>query len=146
MAIERIGILMTAPDLYDRQDTPTGDVFVDGVVSVLRDSKHPTVTQIAELLGVDKNALSKIIEVRVGRNLNGLVDYWKWRKIEHLLTETEMPFDEVAHECGLSGYTSLHRFVERMVSKTPVEMRQRCKRRRWKQNQGYISIVKSISR
>jgi len=138
MAIEKIGQIITVEQLYENQEQATGDAFVDGVVSVLREVKRPSAEAVATLLGVSRHSLSEVIKVRTGANLSDLLEYWTWQKAKQLLTETEMPFDEVAHECGFSGYSALHRFVERKAGKTLVEIRTNCERRRWKQNMGYV--------
>jgi len=138
MAIEKIGQIITVEQLYESQDQPTGDAFVDGVLSVLREHKHPSAGEVATLLGVPRALLSEVIKLRTGVTLNDLLEYWIWQKVQQLLTDTELSYDDVAHECGFSGYSALNRFTDRKVGKTLVEIRTNRKRRRWKQNLGYV--------
>lgn len=126
--------IITKEQLYAQQDTPTGELFVDAVVQELKKRRRPTVTSVAKAVGANKDILSGVVKILVGVSLKELIQYWRSQKIMKLLTETDLPFEEVAKECGLSNYDALHRVVEREYGKTLVEVREQRKRKRWQQN------------
>jgi len=138
MEIEKIGQITTLEQLIEAPDTATGDVFVDGVMQVLKAYKHPTIGKIAEVLGIRRQLLSEIVKIRTGSTLTEILDYWNWQKVQYLLTETDLDLNAVARECGYSNHVSLNRFTLRMGNQTPFEIRNNCVRRRWRHNFGYV--------
>lgn len=138
MEIEKIGQITTLEQLIEAQDTATGDVFVDGVMQVLKAYKHPTIGMIAEVLGIRRQLLSEIMKIRTGSTLTEILDAWNWHKVQYLLTETDLELNAVAQECGYANHVSLNKFTLRMGNQTLYEIRNKCERRRWRQNFGYV--------
>lgn len=132
--MKRITPIITKEQLYNNQQSPTGEIFIDATVEALQTIKRPTVAVVAQRLGVNKDMLSNVIKTLTGSSLTELIKYWRWQKILHLLEETETPYEEVARECGIGDVNGLHRIVDKMLHKTPVEVREHRTRIRWKQN------------
>lgn len=138
MEIEKIGQITTLEQLIEAPDTATGDVFVDGVMQVIKAYKHPTIGKIAEVLGIRRQLLSEIVKIRTGSTIIEILDARNWQKAQYLLTETDLDLNAVARECGYSNHVALNKFALRMGNQTLYEIRNKCERRRWRQNFGYV--------
>lgn len=132
--MKKINPITTIEQLYENRQIPTGEIFLDATVEALESIKGPTVAVIAKQLGVNKDMLSNVIKTLTGSSLTDLIKYWRWQKILYLLEETQIPYVQVAQECGISDVNGLHRIVDQMLHKTPVEVREHRSRIRWKQN------------
>lgn len=121
-------------DLYDNQDQPTGEVFLDAVVSAMKEMQELSVAQISKAVGVDSSTLSSVVKILTGNTLAEMIEFWRWQKIQNLLTQTDLPYEEVAHQCGIANVTGLHRITNKNLNMTPLEIREQKKRRHWKQN------------
>lgn len=132
--MKTISPIITIEQLYKERNSATGEIFLDAVVEALQTIKKPTVSAVAKQLGVNKDVLSGVVKALTGNSLSELIKYWRWQKILFLLENTDMPYPEVAKECGIGDVNGLHRIVDKMLNKTPVEVREHCSRIRWKQN------------
>lgn len=79
--------------------------------------------ELADLLGVSRCTLSHAVLLLTGTTLIELLRQWRLLHIQHLLTDTALPYADIAKLCGFSCNRTLSRFLERYTGRTAYEYR-----------------------
>lgn len=103
------------------------DALCDSILAFIRANfNHPDMglDMVARAFDIAPGYLSRFIKENSG---SGFLDFLNKLRIEHaayLLRTTDMPHNEVAEACGLSGPQSLNRLFNRILSLSPSVYRQ----------------------
>jgi len=115
-------IVTKIDELYARQE-PTGELILDAVVRVLRQSTTQSVTVVAKRLDVEARHLSGAVQILTGVPLKELILTWRALQARELIKETTLTLDEVAHRCGFVQKKNLIDFFSRRYGMTPMVYR-----------------------
>mgnify|MGYP003290149765 CR=1 FL=1 len=110
------------------RDQPTGETILDAVINVLRDTPAIWPEEIAKQLEVRKEHLSGAIKILTGVSLEKMIREWRMRQAMYLIKTTDIPFDEIAQQCGYSQTKTLTQSMEHYLHMTPYEYRNGCHR------------------
>lgn len=79
---------------------------------------------IADEVGISAPAFSRMFKEKTGRNFKEHVDGLRIARAKQMLTESNMPVDQIALEVGYETPTSFYRLFKRYVGIAPGEYRQ----------------------
>lgn len=92
-------------------------------------SEALTVSKLAERAGLTARSLSRRFQEEVGMSpLQWLIEQ-RVRKAQALLEATDLPVEDIAHECGFGGLLPCRRHFRRLVGVSPQQYRRDFARR-----------------
>ena len=116
-------LVTTIAALYARQE-PTGEVILDAVVSVLRQSTTHSVQDVAAALDAAPRHLSGAVQILTGMSLKALIKEWRLRQaVELICREPALTDHEVARRCGYRHEDNLVLDFKRRYHTTPYIFR-----------------------
>ena len=113
--------IATVEELYRHRKADTGEVFVDAIMYQLTNGAHSNSAQeMADRLGMELRALSKVTEKLVGVKLKEMIMQWRMLQALDLLDNPDYSYEQVAHLCGFSSTQDLAAEFKRR-HKTTIE-------------------------
>ena len=117
--------IISVESLYTlSRDQPIGIPILADVVYFLKRSPGLSGKELAKILNVKRSALSSAVHLLTGDTLNDLLRQWKLLKAMDLLSNTRLPYLDVAHLCGFKTVNGLSKFMERNHKCTAREYRE----------------------
>lgn len=78
---------------------------------------------LSKTLHYSKNHLERLFKARTGQTIQEYLYYLRLTKAEEYLIQTEMPYNQVALNVGLSEYRSLYHMIKKTYGVSPSEFR-----------------------
>lgn len=117
--------IITVEDLYTlARDQPIAIPILADVVYFLKRSPGMSGKDLAKVLEVKRSALSSAVQILTGETLNDLLKHWRLLRALDLLSNTRLPYLDVAHLCGFRTINGLTKFMERNHKCTAREYRE----------------------
>ena len=117
--------IISVEDLYTlARDQPIGIPILADVVYYLKRSPGITGKVLAKKLDVKRSALSGAVQILTGSTLNDMLRQWRLLRAIDLLSNTSLPYLEVARLCGYRTVNGLTKFMERNKKCTAREYRE----------------------
>ena len=99
----------------------TGVDVLDAVVDCLAEGRDPHTVAFSR--GMTTAQLSTILRGLTGLGLQQMVTRWRLRRVDDLLSYTELPLREIMSRCGFTSATAFSRFVRTRLGASPVHYR-----------------------
>ena len=118
--------IITPYQLYfDSKESPITIPILKDLVPPLSRSPGITGKALAKVMGVRSSALSSAVQLLTGETLSNLLKKWRLLHAMYLLSCTDLPYLDVARQCGYKTITGLSKFLERNIKCTAREYRER---------------------
>lgn len=85
--------------------------------------KNISVTDVAKSCGVSRRGLERAFEKGMGCSPATTIRAKRMKMLEHLLKDSSVNLDNIAHQAGFSDASGLSNFVKRMTGKKPGDFR-----------------------
>ena len=110
--------------LYSIENVPDDDV-VRKMVRYIRQNmeKELTVSEVADIAGMNPEHLSRIFKKKTGMNLKRFIDQEKMEAARTLLETTNLPVTIISGHVGYSSYNTFTRSFRQMTGLSPSEYR-----------------------
>lgn len=89
------------------------------VIHVLNNSNVLESKDLAQILNVEHRKLSGAIDLLTGLPLSKFIKEWRFLQSQELLLNTQLPYTEVAAQCGYNNESSLILIYEKRLKTTP---------------------------
>lgn len=117
---------ISIPQLYfDAQEKIIEIPILKDIIPHLARSPGITGKALAKEVGERRSALSSGVQLLTGETLNELLKKWRLLHAMYLLSSTDFPYLDVAHQCGYRTITGLSKFLERNIKCTAREYREK---------------------
>lgn len=110
---------------FDAQKKIIEIPILKDIVPHLARSPGITGKALAKEVGERRSALSSGVQLLTGETLNELLKKWRLLHAMYLLSCTDLPYLDVAHQCGYRTITGLSKFLERNIKCTAREYREK---------------------
>ena len=78
---------------------------------------------LSKILHYSKNHLERLFKAKTGQTIQEYLYYLRLTKAEEYLIQTEMPYNQIALNVGLSEYRSLYHMIKKTYGVSPSEFR-----------------------
>ena len=139
----------SVPGNADRADAQPSEHIMAAVIEVLNQTCLFEAQELADRLNVPDRKLSAAVELLTGLSLARFIQEWRFLQSQQLLRHTELPYNEVANQCGFADEHNLIRLYERRLQTTPHIFRTgyRIRNSNYKHNRnGYYPMMNGQNR
>lgn len=107
------------PENADKENADSTEYLLNAVIQVLNETCILEAQELSDRLSVSERKLSAAIELLTGLSLAKFIQEWRFLQSQQLLLHTDLPYNEVANQCGFADEHSLIRLYERRLRTTP---------------------------
>ncbi len=139
----------SVPENAERSDALPSEYIMAAIIDILNHTCLFEAQELADLLSVNDRKLSAAVEILTGLSLAKFIQEWRFLQSQQLLRNTELPYNEVANQCGFADEHNLIRLYERRLQTTPHIFRTgyRIRNSNYKHNRnGYSPIMNGQNR
>lgn len=119
--------LFEHPDLTDADNEKKTDILIEQALSYIHHNYMSadglTVREIAEYLGLERTAFSKIFKRKVGLTAIEYISNCQLDKALELIRSTNLPFIEISSVCGICDPYYFTKLIKNRTGKTPSQYR-----------------------
>ena len=137
------------PENVDKADSQPSEYIMAGIIQALNMTCLFEAQEMSDQLSVPDRKLSDAVELLTGLTLAKFIQEWRFLQSQQLLLHTELPYSEVANQCGFADEHNLIRLYERRLQTTPHIFRTgyRIRNSNYKHNRnGYSPIMNGQNR
>lgn len=80
-----------------------------------------TLSKLSEIVGVDKYAMSQVINENFGKGFYQLINEFRIKEARKVLLRTNKNINDILYEVGFSNHTSFYKAFKKHTKKTPSE-------------------------